>query len=243
MQGEYTTDVTFHVRVLTLPQLADLWSMAMSFLPEVSYSAATFKRQGRSTEHEYRFRDADDLARTTLDFRPGELALVSIHISTPDVRIVIREGWASLFLDVSLALPTNLKVEITGSNEAEVLKLRSAIRQWGGGNVEGRPWALWCKLGGLAAGIVGAWAGAALLGFSALNTLLAVVGWFVAFTFFCLAHGSIPARYRWSTRLRIVPGAPPKGGGPGGGAPGLPDPSPFPGAAKDEAGKPSVEHS
>ena len=46
MQGEYTTDVTFNVRVLTLRQLADLWSMVMSFLPEVIYSAATFKRQG-----------------------------------------------------------------------------------------------------------------------------------------------------------------------------------------------------
>lgn len=243
MQGEYTTDVTFNVRVLTLRQLADLWSMVMSFLPEVIYSAATFKRQGRSTEHEYRFRDADELARTTLDFRPGELTLGSIHISSPDVRIFIREGWASLLLDVSLALPTNLKVEIIGSNEAEVLKLRSAIRKWGEGNVDARPWALWCKLGGLAAGTIGAWAGAALLGFSALTTLLAVVGWLVFFTFLCLAHGSIPARYRWSTRLRIVPGAPPRGSGPGGGAPGLPDPSPFPGVARDEAGKPSVEHS
>ena len=243
MQGEYRTDVTFHARVLTLRQLADLWSMAMSFLPEVSYSAAAFKRQGRSTEHEYIFRDADDLAQTTLDFRPGELTLSSIHISNPDVRIFIREGWRSLLLDVTLSLPSILKVEITGSNEAEVLKMKGAIEQWGERNVEGRPLALRCKLGVLAAGIIGAWAGAALIGLSALFSFLAVVGWLVLFTFICLAHGSIPARFRWSTRLRIVHGAPPRRGGPGGGAPGLPDPSPSPGTAKDETGKPSVEHS
>lgn len=243
MQGEYTTAVTFHVRVLTLRQLADLWSMAMSFLPEVTYSAASFKRQSESTEHEYIFRDADDLAQTTLDFRPGELTLRSIHISNPDVRIFIREGWSSLFLDIALALPSELKVEITGSNEAEVLTLKGAIEQWGEGNVGARPWALWCKLGVLAAGAVAAPAGVALIGLPAVYSFLAVVGWLVLFTFLCLAHGSIPARFRWSTRLRIVRGAPPRGGGPGGGAPRLPDPSPVPGAAKDEAGKPSVEHS
>ena len=50
MRGKYTAHVKFHVRVLTLGQFADLWSMVMSFLPEVTSSTASFERRGQSTD-------------------------------------------------------------------------------------------------------------------------------------------------------------------------------------------------
>ena len=243
MQGEYTTHVTFDVRVLTLQQLADIWSMAMSFLPEVSHTTASFKRRGRPTDHEYVFHDADELARTRLDFRPGELKLGTIHISNADTRIFIHEAWTHLVRDALLGLPTKLKLEISGSNEAEVLKVRSAIEHWGEQHVKTRSLAIRLKLGVLAAGIIGTWAGATILESTANATVLATVLWIIAFGLFCLVHGAIPARFSWTTQLRLISGLPPKGGGPGGNTRTFPDPSPVPGATTDQARNPSVENS
>ena len=241
MQGTYTARVGFQVRVLTLGQLANLWSMVMSLLPEVNRGWASFKRRGQATDQDYVFADADELAQTRFGFRPGELKLQSIHVANADLSISIHEGRTNLFRGTLFALPTGLEVEITGSREAEVLKARKAIEQWGGQNLGTARSALRLKLGVLAAGIIGAWAGGELLGLSAGNTFLVVAVWIYVFFMTCLVHGWIPARFRWSTELRIIDGEAPKRRGPGGGTPPAPAPAPDPGTTADRVGKPSLE--
>ena len=241
MRGKYTAHVKFQVRVLTLGQLADLWSMAMSALPEVSYSAASFKRRGRSTDQDFVFEDADELAQTRFGLRPGELTLQSVHVANADVSIEIHRSWRNLSWGILLALPIGLEVDVTGSNEAEVLRVRNVIEQWGGENLGATRSALRLKLGVLAAGIVGAWAGAQFLELSARDTFLVMALWIYVFFVSCLVHGWIPARFRWSTELRIIDGEAPKRGGPGGGTPAAPAPAPDPGATADRVGKPSLE--
>lgn len=241
MQGTYTARVKFQVRVLTLGQLANLWSMVMSLLPEVNRSRASLKRRGRSTDQDYVFADADELAQTRFGFRPGELKLQSVHVGNTDVSIDIRRGWTNFFWGTLLALPTGLEVEISGSKEAEVLKVRKAIEEWGEQNLGTTRSALWLKLGVLAAGIIGAWAVAEFLELSARDTFLVLALWIYVFFVICLVHGWIPARFRWSVELRIIEGEAPKRGGPGGGTPTAPAPVPAPGTTADRAGKPSLE--
>ena len=241
MQGTYTARVGFQVRVLTLGQLANLWSMVMSLLPEVNRGWASFKRRGQATDQDYVFADADELAQTRFGFRPGELKLQSIHVANADLSIYIHGGRSNLVRGTLFALPVGLEVEITGSKEAEVLKLRKVIEQWGGQNFGTTRSAFRLKLGVLAAGIIGAWAGAAFLELSARDTLLVLAVWTYVFFMSCLVHGWIPARFRWSTELRIIDGEAPKRGGPGGGTPTAPAPSPDPGTTADRVGKPSLE--
>lgn len=242
MQGRFTTHVAFHVRVLTLGQLAGLWSMVMSLLPEVGRCTASFKRRGRSTAQDYVFEDADELAQTRFGFRPGELKLGSVSVANTDTSIYIHEGWSNLFWSTLLALPTTLNLEITGSNETEVLKVRAAIEQWGERNLGTTRSALWLKLGVLAAGIIGTWTGAEIMELSARDTFLGMALWVYVFVMICLIHGWVPARFRWSTGLRILDGEAPKRGGPGGGgALSGPEPSPDPGASADRVGKSPLE--
>ena len=241
MQGTHTARVKFQVRVLALGQLASLWSMVMSLLPEVNHSRASFTRRGRSTDQDYLFEDADELAQTRFGFRPGELKLQSIHVANADLSIDIRRGWTNLFRGILFALPAGLGVEITGSKEAEVLKARKAIEQWGGQNFGTTRSALRLKLGVLAGGIIGAWAGAEFLELSARDTFLVMALWLYVFFMICLVQGSVPARFRWSTELRIIDGEAPKRGGPGGGPPTAPEPAPDPGNTADRVGKPSLE--
>ena len=241
MRGTYTARVGFQVRVLTLGQLANLWSMVMSLLPEVNRGWASFKRRGRSTDQDYVFADADELAQTRFGFRPGELKLQSIHVANADLSIDIHGGRTSLFRGTLFSLPAGLEVEITGSKEAEVLKVRKAIEQWGGQNFGPTRSALRLKLGVLAAGTIGAWAGGELLELSAGKTFLIMVLWIYVFFMTCLFQGWIPARFRWSTELRIIDGEAPKRGGPGGGTPTGPGPAPDSGTTVNRAGKPSLE--
>ena len=241
MQGRHTARVGFQVRVLTLGQLANLWSMVMSLLPEVNRGWASFKRRGRSTDQSYVFEDADELAQTRFGFRPGELKLQSIHVANADLSIDIHTSWTNIFRGILFALPAGLEVDITGSKEAEVLKLRKAIEQWGRQNFGPRRSVFRLKLGVLAAGIIGAWAGGELLELSAGKTFLVMALWIYVFFTFCLFQGWIPARFRWSTELRIIDGEAPKRGGPGGGTPAAPAPAPDPGATADRVGKPSLE--
>ena len=241
MQGTHTARVKFQVRVLTLGQLANLWSMVMSLLPEVNRSRASFKRRGQSTDQEYVFEDADELAQTRFGFRPGELELQSVHVANADVSIDIHRSRTNLFWGTLFALPAGLEVEITGSKEAEVLKVRKAIEQWGGQNFDTMRSTLRLKLGVLAAGIIGAWAGAEFLELSARDTFLVMALWIYVFFTICLVHGWIPARFRWSTELRIIDGEAPKRGGSGGGTPTAPAPAPDPGTTVDRVGKPSLE--
>ena len=241
MRGTYTARVGFQVRVLTLGQLANLWSMVMSLLPEVNRGWASFKRRGQATDQDYVFADADELAQTRFGFRPGELRLQSIHVANADLSISIHEGRTNHFRGTLFALPAGLEVEITGSKEAEVLKVRKAIEQWGGQNFGPTRSALRLKLGVLAAGIIGAWAGGELLELSAGKTFLIMVLWIYVFFMTCLFQGWIPARFRWSTELRIIDGEGPKRGGPGGGTPAAPAPAPDPGTTADGIGKSSLE--
>ena len=241
MRGKYTAHVRFQVQVLTLGQLADLWSMAMSVLPEVNCSAASFKRRGRSTDQGFVFEDADELAQTRFGFRPGELTLQSVHVANADVSIEIHRSWRNLSWGILLALPTGLEVDVTGSNEAEVLKVRNAIEQWGEENLGTTRSPLRLKIGVLAAGVIGAWAGAQFLELSARDTFLVMALWIYVFFVICLVHGWIPARFRWSTDLRIIDGEAPKRGGSGGGTPTAPAPDPVPGITADRVGKPSLE--
>ena len=62
MEGTYTTHIRFRVRTISLQQLAGLWSTVMALVPEVHGRCATFERRGQPTEHEYHYRDADELA-------------------------------------------------------------------------------------------------------------------------------------------------------------------------------------
>ena len=241
MRGKYTAHVKFHVRVLTLGQFADLWSMVMSFLPEVTSSTASFERRGQSTDQDYAFEDADELAQTRFGFRPGELKLRSVRVANADVSIDIHRSWRNLSWGILLALPSGLEVDVTGSNEAEVLRVRSAIEQWGEQNLGTTRSALRLKLGVLAAGIFGAWAGAEIMELSARDTLLVMALWIYVFFVFCLVHGRIPARFRWSAELRIIDGEVPRRGGPDGGTPSAPAPAPDPGTTADRVGKPSLE--
>ena len=241
MQGTHTARVKFQVRGLTLGQLANLWSMVMSLLPEVNRSRASFKRRGRSTDQDFVFVDADELAQTRFGFLPGELKLLSVHVANADVSIDIHGGRTNLFWGTLFALPTGLEVEVTGSKEGEVLKVRNTIEQWGEQNFGTMRSALRLKLGVLAAGVIGAWAGAQFLELSARDTFLVMALWIYVFFVICLVHGWVPARFRWSTELRIIDGEAPKRGGPGGGNPAAPAPAPDPGATADRVGKPSLE--
>ena len=132
-------------------------------------------------------------------------------------------------------------MEIAGSKEREVLRVRKTIEQWGEQNFGKMRSALRLKLGVLAAGVIGAWAGAQFLGLSARDTFLVMALWIHVFFVICMVHGWIPARFRWSTELRIIDGAAPKRGGPGGGTPTAPAPTPDPGTTADRVGKPSLE--
>ena len=78
MEGTYTTHIRFHVRTISLQQLAGLWSTVMALVPEVHGRSATFERCGQPTEHEYHYRDADELAHAGLEVRPGEPP-VAVH--------------------------------------------------------------------------------------------------------------------------------------------------------------------
>ena len=132
-------------------------------------------------------------------------------------------------------------MEIAGSKEAQVLKVRKAIEEWGEQNLGTTRSALWLKLGVLAAGIFGAWAGAEFLERSARDTFLVLALWIHVFYMTCLVHGWIPARFRWSIELRIIDGEASQRGGPGGGTPTAPAPAPDPGTTAARAGKPSLE--
>ena len=136
MQGQFRTHISFDAREVSLQQLAGLWSTAMACLPEVGRCTATFKRRGPSTEHEYIYDDADELARAGIEAKPGELRLRSIHIYSPDATVDIEERYTTGFFKTLLTLPNTLGVTLSGSNERAVLALRTAIEQWGERNLE-----------------------------------------------------------------------------------------------------------
>ena len=151
MQIKYSTDIHFPARKVSLQQLASLWSAVMACLPEVRRCSAEFNRRGRVTGS-YVYNDPDELAHADLDVRPGELELRYIHISGPDIDVTIGQHWDTSFWGMLLFKSTALNVCISGSNECDILRLRTAVEQWGERHlVETSRLTLWLKLGVLAA--------------------------------------------------------------------------------------------
>ena len=82
--------------------------------------------------------DADELARSRLAFRPGELkshpGMVPHRNSS--TRIYVNEHWGGGMGKFLLVLPNRLAVEISGPNEGEVHRHRAMrSRNWGGRNL------------------------------------------------------------------------------------------------------------
>ena len=226
MHGTYTTQLRFHVREVSLHQLASLWSAVMACLPEVRNCSATFERRGQFTEHTYVYHDADELARADLDVKPGELHLSGINVRSRDTTVDIGERFHVGPSDLLLAQPKWLAVEISGSNERDVVKLRAAIGRWGGRNLEtSRLW-LWLKGGVLATGIGVAVVIGVIRDLPAADTITAALFWFAVFKCAEAFQGLIPALRHRTLELRIVNGAQGGGSGRGGYAPVEPEPDP-----------------
>ena len=241
MQSEHTTSVVFPVREVSLRQLAELWSVLMSLLPEVRRCTACFRRDGKSSEHTYTFEDADELARSRLAFRPGELKLSFMSLSNSSTRIYVREHWGGGMGKLLLALPNCLAVEISGPNEGEVLAIRDAVEKWGGRNLHSDRRQLWVKLGVLASGLGVAGVAASVTGLSASEAMGYMVMWMVLVVLGCVLPMLIPVSRRRLFELRIVNPLAPKGGGHGSGTPTEPQPSPGSEVVMDAGGRPVRE--
>ena len=241
MQSEHTTSVVFPVREVSLRQLAELWSVLMSLLPEVRHCTACFRLRGKSSEHTYTFEDADDLARSRLAFRPGELKLTLMSLSNSRTRIYVKEHWGGGMGKMLLVLPNRLAVEITGPNEGEVLAIRDAVEKWGGRNLHPDRRQLWVKLGVLASGLGGAGVAAAVTGLSASEAIGYMLIWMVLVVAGCVLPALIPASRKRFVELRIVSTSAPNGGGHGSGTPSEPQPGPGSEVVVDAGGKPVRE--
>lgn len=206
MEGTYETDLSFHVRTVSLQQLAALWSTVMASMPEGRSGEAVFERRGQHTQHKYVFRDADELAHAGLEVGPGELALRSFNVLGAGTRVDICEsaGFNFLPLMVLLVPPNSLWVGIAGSNERDVLRIRDVVERWVGHNLTTTRRALWLKLGMLLAGPVAIWAGAGVSGFSHNNPTAATGLWIAGVMLVSLIQIVVPALRRRTLELRIL---------------------------------------
>ena len=233
MQSEHTIRVVFPVRKVSLRQLAELWSVLMSLLPEVRHCTARFCFRGQSSEHTYTFEDADELARARLAFRPGELKLSWMSLSNYSTRIHVSEHWEGGMAKVLLALPNRLRVEISGSNEGEVLAIRDAVEKWGERNLHTDRRQLWAKLGVLASGLGGTGVAAVVTSLPASDAVGYMFVWMALVVAGCVLPVLIPAGQRRLVELRIVSTPAPNGGGYGSGTPAESQPSPDSEVVKD----------
>ncbi|MYG80720.1 MAG: hypothetical protein F4187_02625 [Gemmatimonadetes bacterium] len=215
MEGRYTKLVSFHVRTVSLQQLAALWSTVLASMPEGCRGEAVFERSGQSTKHEYIFRDADELAHAGLEVAPGELRLKWLDVDGPGTRVGIREREGSNFLPLAalLVLPSSLWVTIAGSDERDVLRIRDVVERWVGQNLTTTRRALCLKLGALAGGIVAIWAGAGVSGFFLDYAIGATALWIAGVMVASLVQSAVPALRRRTLELRILNEASPAGGG------------------------------
>ena len=106
-----------------------------------------------------------------------------------------------------------------GRDAARCSSIREAVERWAARNLATSRWALWLKLGALAAGI-----GAVVMGLSANQAIAATVLWVFGFLVVSMLQSEIPAVRRWTIDLRVVNDAPSGGGGRRGGATIDPDP-------------------
>ena len=211
MHGTFKTELRFHVRKVSLCELMALWSAVMACVPEVSRGVATFERRGRLTEQRYVYWDADELARADLDAVAGELRLCGIGVRSDDTAVHIRAGGRAGPSDFLIVQPEWLTVDITGSNERDVLALRAAIEQWGGRHLPiCRHW-LWPRAGVLAAGLGVVGVNAVMNDLGAADAVTGVLFWYAVFKCAELFQWAIPALRRRTLELRIVTGT--RGGG------------------------------
>ena len=216
MEGRYTKVLLFHVRTVSLQQLAALWSTVMASMPEERRGEAAFERSGQPTEHLYVFRDADELAHAGLEAAPGELRLRSVNVVGRGTRVDIFEVEAANCPPPAaalLVLPNSLWVGITGSNERDVLRIRDVVERWVERNLTTSRRALWLKLGVLGAGIAAIWAGAGVSGFSLGYAIAATAFWGAGVMFASLIQFAVPALHRRTLELRILNEASHAGGG------------------------------
>ena len=181
------------------------------------HCSAEFNRRGRVTG-KYVYDDADELAHADPDVRPGELELSYINISGPDIDVTIREHLDVSFWDMLLFKSTALNVCISGSNERDILRLRTAVEQWGERHLETSRLTQWLKLGVLAAGLGAVGVFTANLDKQAL----AIIWYGLLWTVFWSMGGTFFQPFK----LRIVNAARPPEGGRGGRAPAEPAPDP-----------------
>ena len=138
MKETCTTKIEIPVRTLTLHQLAGLWSTAMSVLLEATHSSGALKRRGAQTESSFYFQDPDELARSALDTRSGDLRLDYIRVSNVDAAVYIGERRRSISeirlradaWRLLLTSPNVLELRIHGSDERQVMEIRDALEQW-----------------------------------------------------------------------------------------------------------------
>lgn len=215
MEGRYTKVVSFHVRTVSLQQLAALWSTVLASMPEGCRGETVFERRGQLTEHEYVFRDADELAHAGLEVAPGELRLRRVNVDGPGTRVDIREGEGSNFLPLAalLVLPSSLWVTIAGLDERDVLRIRDVVERWVGQNLTTTRRALWLKLGVLAGGFAAIWAGAGVSGFSLDYAIGATALWIAGVMVVSLIQSAVPALRRRTLQLRILAEASSASGG------------------------------
>ena len=219
MHGTFKTRLRFHVREVSLRQLAGLWSTVMACLAEVRSCAATFECRGKCTKHTYVYGDADELACAELDVKPDELRLCDIGVRSPDTTVHIGSQFHVGPWHFLIAQPKWLTVNISGSNERHVVKLRAAIERWGERNLEtSRRW-LWLRAGVLAAGIGVAGVIAVISDLGAVVAIAVALFWFAAFKCAELLQWFIPELHRRTLELRVVSGPRGDGGGRGRHAP------------------------
>ena len=134
MHGTFKSELRFRVRKVSLRELTALWSEVMVSLAEAPRGVATFERRGRFTEQRYLYWDADELARADLDVEARELRLCGIEVRSDDTAVHIGAGFRAGPSDFLIVQPEWLTVDITGSNERDVLALRAAIerKRWSG---------------------------------------------------------------------------------------------------------------
>ena len=203
MRGSHTVEFRFHVREVSLQQLAGLWSAVMSVLPEVEDWTGELTLAGESFRHRSVYEDPAALARSQLAFHPHDVRDFALNIFCHDFSVGVGEDWAAEYFAVLLALPNVLRVNVAGTSYREVRAIGEAVQRWTECHLHTQRRALRLKLGVLAAGAAATGVGAALMDGGA-QAMLLLAAWGVGFLAVCRILSLIPAVERRTVRLRIV---------------------------------------
>ena len=203
MRDEHMVRLRFHVREVSLQQLAGLWSAIMSVLPEVENWAARLTLEGESFRHSGVYKGPSALAQSRLAFRPHDIRYFSLNIWSGDCSVDVNEDWGAGSSAILLALPNVLRVDIGGTSDREVRSVRDAVQRWAGCHLHTQRRALWIKLGTLVVGAGATGVGVALMDGNA-QAMLLLAAWVVGFLAACRIPTLIPAVERRTVNLRIV---------------------------------------